>query len=39
MKTEEFKQVSIIFNTDMDADCDDAGALTVLQAPMDLGEA
>ncbi len=32
-------QVKIIFDTDMDTDCDDAGALAVLHALADRGEA
>ena len=39
MNAAESKQVPIIFDTDMDVDCDDAGALAVLHALMDLGEA
>ncbi len=39
MKTEESKLIPVIFDTDMDLDCDDAGALAVLHALMDLGEA
>ena len=39
MKNGKSEQVTIIFDTDMDADCDDAGALAVLHALMDLGEA
>jgi hypothetical protein len=39
MTTEELKRVPVIFDTDMDLDCDDAGALAVLHALMDLGEA
>src|SRR5687767_2874399 len=31
--------VKIIFDTDMDSDCDDVGALAVLHALADLGEA
>ena len=31
--------VKVIFDTDMDNDCDDAGALAVLHALVDLGEA
>ena len=32
------KESIIIFDTDMDIDCDDTGALAVLHALMDLGE-
>jgi inosine-uridine nucleoside N-ribohydrolase len=39
VKTEESKLVPIIFDTDMDLDCDDAGALAVLHALMDFNEA
>ncbi len=39
VNTEKSEQVPIIFDTDMDADCDDAGALAVLHALMDLEEA
>ena len=39
MKAGESKSVQIIFDTDMDVDCDDAGALAVLHALMDNGEA
>ncbi len=39
MSTDKTKPVPLIFDTDMDADCDDAGALAVLHALMDLGEA
>ncbi|KKM99516.1 hypothetical protein LCGC14_1147080 [marine sediment metagenome] len=38
MKPEESKKVPLIFDTDMDVDCDDAGALAVLHALMDYGE-
>lgn len=31
--------VKVIFDTDMDSDCDDAGALAVLHALADAGEA
>jgi len=33
------KPVNVIFDTDMDSDCDDLGALAVLHALADLGEA
>jgi len=39
MSTDKTKPVPLIFDTDMDLDCDDAGALAVLHALMDLGEA
>jgi len=39
MSTDKSKPVPLIFDTDMDLDCDDAGALAVLHALMDLGEA
>ena len=32
-------QVKVIFDTDMDTDCDDAGALAILHALADRGEA
>ena len=32
-------QVKIIYDTDMDTDCDDAGALAILHALADRGEA
>ena len=38
MNPEESKKVALIFDTDMDVDCDDAGALAVLHALMDFGE-
>lgn len=31
-------QVKVVFDTDMDTDCDDAGALAMLHAPADTGE-
>lgn len=37
--TSAVAQVPIIFDTDMDTDCDDAGALAVLHALADRGEA
>ena len=37
--TSVFAQVGIIFDTDMDTDCDDAGALAILHALADRGEA
>ena len=39
MKEGDSKPVQIIFDTDMDIDCDDAGALAVLHALMDYEEA
>lgn len=39
MSIDKSKPVPLIFDTDMDLDCDDAGALAVLHALMDLGEA
>ena len=39
MNSSKPKAVPVIFDTDMDTDCDDAGALAVLHALMDLGEA
>jgi len=39
MKLEHPEPVPIIFDTDMDLDCDDAGALAVLHALMDFNEA
>jgi purine nucleosidase len=39
MKVNRSKSVQIIFDTDMDMDCDDTGALAVLHALMDQGEA
>ncbi|TFG22122.1 MAG: hypothetical protein EU532_14640 [Promethearchaeota archaeon] len=38
MNKSKAKHVSVIFDTDMDSDCDDVGALAVLHALMDLGE-
>lgn len=38
MNSNETKVVPIIFDTDMDIDCDDTGALAVLHALMDQGE-
>ncbi|MFX1456464.1 MAG: nucleoside hydrolase [Promethearchaeota archaeon] len=37
--TPKYENISVIFDTDIDMDCDDAGALAVLHALMDLGEA
>jgi inosine-uridine nucleoside N-ribohydrolase len=39
MKKNRTKPVPVIFDTDMDLDCDDTGALAVLHALMDQGEA
>ena len=39
MNKNKAKQVSVIFDTDMDTDCDYVGALAVLHALMDLNEA
>lgn len=39
MKLDHLGPVPIIFDTDMDLDCDDAGALAVLHALMDFSEA
>jgi len=33
-----FAQIKVIFDTDMDTDCDDAGALAILHALADNGE-
>ncbi|MHA2283742.1 MAG: nucleoside hydrolase [Promethearchaeota archaeon] len=38
MNSKESQKTGIIFDTDMDFDCDDTGALAVLHALMDLGE-
>jgi len=38
MNSNETKVVPIIFDTDMDIDCDDTGALAILHALMDQGE-
>lgn len=38
MKLDHSEPISIIFDTDMDLDCDDAGALAVLHALMDSNE-
>ncbi len=38
-KIKKSNAIPVIFDTDMDMDCDDAGALAVLHALMDLGEA
>jgi len=38
MKSSKTKAIPVIFDTDMDIDCDDAGALAVLHALMDQGE-
>lgn len=37
-KADQAKPVPIIFDTDMDTDCDDAGALAILHALADKGE-
>ena len=39
MRLNNTKPTPIIFDTDMDLDCDDAGALAVLHALMDFNEA
>ena len=38
MKSDDTAPIPIIFDTDMDLDCDDAGALAVLHALMDISE-
>lgn len=38
MNASNSKPIPIIYDTDMDLDCDDAGALAVLHALVDLGE-
>ncbi|MHA1992808.1 MAG: nucleoside hydrolase, partial [Candidatus Hodarchaeales archaeon] len=38
MSTDNIKPIPLIFDTDIDVDCDDAGALALLHALMDLGE-
>ncbi|MFX0071549.1 MAG: hypothetical protein ACFFAO_10710, partial [Candidatus Hermodarchaeota archaeon] len=38
MEKVKSKSISVIFDTDMDIDCDDVGALALLHALMDLGE-
>ncbi len=38
-KIKKSNAIPVIFDTDMDMDCDDSGALAVLHALMDLGEA
>jgi hypothetical protein len=39
MRLDDTEPIPIIFDTDMDLDCDDAGALAVLHALMDFNEA
>lgn len=39
MNNAKFNAIPVIFDTDMDGDCDDAGALAVLHALMDFGKA
>ncbi|TFG08137.1 MAG: hypothetical protein EU539_03100 [Promethearchaeota archaeon] len=39
MKNLRSNAIPVIFDTDMDCDCDDVGALAILHALMDMGEA